>query len=258
MSVVLALEVETSSLEQVIADVLVTPFFSCDRPLRGPAARADWRLCGLLSERLQQEQLTGARGEAALMPTAGRMRSPLLLVIGLGPRSDFGEEALREVARSAAVRLLGLRSGIVGIALPGDSRLAPRHLPRDRHRARGRRRGALRAPERSSAAPGRAAGGGRSDAERDPGDGRSSLELPAGDPSGAVRWHPASPTCHPGPSGRSTRGETRSSGRFPPLKLRTFAGLAAREAALRADRKCRSSPLRARRLVLWSLPFSRR
>ena len=119
MSVVLALEVETSSLEQVIADVLVTPFFSCDRPLRGPAARADWRLCGLLSERLQQEQLTGARGEAALMPTAGRMRSPLLLVIGLGPRSDFGEEALREVARSAAVRLLGLRSGIVGIALPG-------------------------------------------------------------------------------------------------------------------------------------------
>ncbi len=120
MSVVLALEVETSSLDQVIADVLVTPFFSCDRPLRGPAARADWRLCGLLSERLQREQLTGARGEAALMPTTGRMKSPLLLVIGLGPRSDFGEEALREVARSATVRLLGLRSGIVGIALPGE------------------------------------------------------------------------------------------------------------------------------------------
>ena len=119
MSVALTLEIETERLDRVIADVLVTPFFSCDRPLRGPAARADWRLCGLLSERLQQEQLTGARGEAALMPTAGRMRSPLLLVIGLGPRSDFGEEALREVARSAAVRVLGLRSGIVGIALPG-------------------------------------------------------------------------------------------------------------------------------------------
>ena len=121
MSVVLALEIETSSLEQVIVDVLVTPFFSCDRPLRGPAARADWRLCGLLSERLQREQLTGARGEAALIPTAGRMKSPVLLAIGLGPRSDFGEEILREVARNAAERLLGLRSGIVGIALPGEA-----------------------------------------------------------------------------------------------------------------------------------------
>ena len=124
MSTVLALEIETTPLDQVNVDVLVTPFFSCDRPLRGPAARADWRLCGLLSERLQGEQLTGARGEAALIPTAGRMRTPLLLVMGLGPRSDFGEEALREVARSATVRLLGLRSGIVGIALPGE--LAPR------------------------------------------------------------------------------------------------------------------------------------
>jgi hypothetical protein len=98
----------------------VTLFFSCDRPLRGPAARADWRLCGLLSERLQREQLTGARGEAALIPTAGRMKTPLLLVMGLGPRSNFGEEALREVARSATARLLGLRSGIAGIALPGE------------------------------------------------------------------------------------------------------------------------------------------
>ena len=119
MSAVLALEIETTPLDQVIVDVLVTPFFSCDRPLRGPAARADWRLCGLLSERLQRGELIGEQGEAALIPTGGRMRSPILLVMGLGPRSDFGEEALREVARSAAVRLLGLRSSLAGIALPG-------------------------------------------------------------------------------------------------------------------------------------------
>jgi hypothetical protein len=127
LSAVLALEIETTPLDQVIVDVLVTPFFSCDRPLRGPAARADWRLCGLLSERLQRGELIGEQGEAALIPTGGRMRSPLLLVMGLGPRSDFGEEALREVSRSATVRLLGLRSGIVGIALPGEiaSRLDP-------------------------------------------------------------------------------------------------------------------------------------
>ena len=120
MSAALALEIETARLDQVIVDVLVTPFFSCDRPLRGPAALADWRLCGLLSERLQREELAGRQGEAALIPTGGRMRSPILLVMGLGPRSDFGEEALREVARSAAVWLLGLRSSLAGLALPGE------------------------------------------------------------------------------------------------------------------------------------------
>jgi len=121
LSVTLALEIETTRLDQVIVDVLVTPFFACDRPLRGPAARADWRLCGLLSDRLQREELTGEQGEAALFPTGGRMRSPLLLAMGLGPRSDFGEEALRRVARTATTRLLGLRSGIAGIALPGEA-----------------------------------------------------------------------------------------------------------------------------------------
>jgi hypothetical protein len=120
LSAVLTLEIEKTPLDQVIVDVLVTPFFSCDRPLRGPVARADWRLCGLLSERLQRGELIGEQGEAALIPTGGRMRSPLLLVMGLGPRSDFGEEALREVSRSATARLLGLRSGVVGIALPGE------------------------------------------------------------------------------------------------------------------------------------------
>jgi hypothetical protein len=119
--VTLALEIETARLDRVIVDALVTPYFACDRPLRGPAARADWRLCGVLSDRLQREELTGERGEAALFPTGGRMRSPLLLAMGLGPRSDFGEGALREVAESATAKLLGLRSGVAGIALPGEA-----------------------------------------------------------------------------------------------------------------------------------------
>ena len=132
MSVALAIEIQTARLDRVIADVLVTPFFACDRPLRGPAARADWRLCGRLSDHLQRGELTGEQGEAALLPTGGRIRAPLLLAVGLGPRSDFGEETLREVARSATERLLGLHSGIAGLALPSEavSRINP-------HRAAG-------------------------------------------------------------------------------------------------------------------------
>jgi hypothetical protein len=121
LSVALAIEIETARLDQVIVEVLVTPFFACDRPLRGPAARADWRLCGLLSNRLERRELTGAQGEAALFPTGGRMRTPLLLALGLGTRSEFGEERLREVARNATERLIGLRSGVAGIALPAEA-----------------------------------------------------------------------------------------------------------------------------------------
>jgi hypothetical protein len=121
LSLALALEIETTRLDHVVVDVLVTPFFACDRPLRGPAARADWRLCGLVSDRLQREELTGKRGEAALFPTGGRMRAPLLLTVGLGPRFEFREETLRLVAQNATERILGLRSGIAGIALPGKS-----------------------------------------------------------------------------------------------------------------------------------------
>ncbi len=129
MSLALALEIETTRLDHVVVDVLVTPFFACDRPLRGPAARADWRLCGLLSDRLQREELTGKRGEAALFPTGGRMRAPLLLAVGLGPRFEFREETLRLVAQNATERILGLRSGIAGIALPSK---AVSHLETDR------------------------------------------------------------------------------------------------------------------------------
>ena len=121
MSVVLALEIETERLDRVIAEVLVTPFFASDRPLRGPAARADWRLCGMISDRLQREELSGALGEAALFPTGGRMRAPLLLAIGLGPRPDFAEETLRGLARCATRKLLGLRSGVAAIAVPGEA-----------------------------------------------------------------------------------------------------------------------------------------
>lgn len=120
MSVALALEIETTRLDRVNVDVLVAPFFASDRPLRGPAARADWRLCGLLSDCLARGDLSGTPGQSALLATGGRMRSPLLLAIGLGPRSDFGEERLREVARAATRTLVGLRCGIAGLGLPAE------------------------------------------------------------------------------------------------------------------------------------------
>jgi hypothetical protein len=120
VSATLALSLDTERLDRVVADVLVAPFFASDRPLRGPAARADWRLCGWLSEELRAERMRGERGEAALLLTEDRLRSPWLLALGLGPRPGFEERALRAAAGDAVRRLVALRTASAAFALPAE------------------------------------------------------------------------------------------------------------------------------------------
>ena len=52
----------TLTLERVESDVAVAGFFTDERPLRGGAARADWRLCGGLSRRIESGDLSGRSG----------------------------------------------------------------------------------------------------------------------------------------------------------------------------------------------------
>ena len=51
-------------LERVDSEIAVAGFFTDERPLRGGAARADWRLCGGLSRRIENGDLSGKSGEA--------------------------------------------------------------------------------------------------------------------------------------------------------------------------------------------------
>jgi hypothetical protein len=96
-------------------DGLILSFFVDERPLRGVAGLADWRLCGRLSRLLKAGRLRGARDEVTLLPPAGR-RLPFhrLMLLGLG-ESDypvpFGEPEyrravvrLRDVAERAGLR----------------------------------------------------------------------------------------------------------------------------------------------------------
>jgi hypothetical protein len=117
VSVALRVAVESAPLERLRADVLVTPFFAGDRPLRGPAARADWRLCGLLTDQLVARRIEGRAGEAALLLGGRTLRAALLLAVGLGPRTGFGERALRAAAEDALDRAIRLRAGDVVLAL---------------------------------------------------------------------------------------------------------------------------------------------
>ena len=120
MSVTLPVEIQEGRLDHADAELLVAPFFESHRPLRGPAARVDWRLCGLLSDQLAAGRATGARGEAILLATGGRFRVPSVLAFGLGPKPGFSERDLRLAARDLVGRIAGLRAGRVALALPDE------------------------------------------------------------------------------------------------------------------------------------------
>jgi hypothetical protein len=103
-------------LERVEAEIAVAGFFADDRPLRGGAARADWRLCGGLSRRIESGDLSGKSGEAMLIACGRALRAPRLMLLGLGTRHDYDRSRVTHEVRSALGRCLKLRLGHVAMS----------------------------------------------------------------------------------------------------------------------------------------------
>jgi hypothetical protein len=117
----IVVELDEKPLERVPADLVVVGFSPDDRPLRGTASRADWRLCGELWELVASQKLSGALGQAALLSSAGSLRSPLLLVLGLGPRAEITVDTWSEQGRDVVRRALGLAVNRVVLGLACDA-----------------------------------------------------------------------------------------------------------------------------------------
>jgi len=120
VSALLRVELETRPFERSEAELAVATFFEEDRPLRGAASRADWRLCGLLSALVAQERLTGKTGEALLVPTDRRLHAPRLLLLGLGSAARFGAAEVSAAVEGAVERILDLGASSAAIGIPGD------------------------------------------------------------------------------------------------------------------------------------------
>jgi hypothetical protein len=75
-------------------------FVGPERPLRGAAGLADWRLCGALSRVIQGGLFEGKGGEVLLVPSAGRFPAPRIFCLGLpdGPPEDASFKAAAEQA----------------------------------------------------------------------------------------------------------------------------------------------------------------
>ena len=115
-------------MERVDADIAVAGFFADDRPLRGGAARADWRLCGGLSRRIESGDLSGKSGEAMLIASGRALRAPRLMLLGLGARQDYDTLRVTDEIRSALERCHHLRLDHVVLSPLGiASDDVPRH-----------------------------------------------------------------------------------------------------------------------------------
>ena len=109
------------SLDELQTEVIVVPFFSDERPLRGAAGLIDWRLCGALSRKLMAGYLAGSFGEKALLTNPGKLKSEAILLVGLGDSSAFDRSLAEKACALIAEALRDANVSTAALALPGRS-----------------------------------------------------------------------------------------------------------------------------------------
>jgi len=120
------LPLDLARWDESARDCLVLPVFKDDRPLRGAAGLADWRLCGRLSRLVKATRATADAGETLLLPPGRRLRFQRVLWFGLGDAKGYTDDRFRRdlawilsVVTSAGVadwslQLPGRASGLIG------------------------------------------------------------------------------------------------------------------------------------------------
>jgi len=114
------LSCELPKWEEAGGDALILTFFRDERPLRGAAGLADWRLCGRLSRLIKLGRIRGERGETLLMPPGHRLPYRRLILFGLGSEMPFGDDVFRGHVRR--IRNIARRAGIHDFALQPPGR----------------------------------------------------------------------------------------------------------------------------------------
>jgi len=90
------LPLDLARWDESMRDCLVLPVFTNDRPLRGAAGLADWRLCGKLSSLVKANRMDGSAGETLMMPPGRRLRFGRIMWFGLGDAKAYSDERYRK------------------------------------------------------------------------------------------------------------------------------------------------------------------
>jgi hypothetical protein len=108
----------SGSVDDQDCEVLALGFFEDERPLKGTTGWVDWRFNGKVSRFCIDGKLTGAWGEATLIPSEGRISPRMILLLGLGKIREYGILRIREVSSSLWHILQKMRAPSVCISLP--------------------------------------------------------------------------------------------------------------------------------------------
>src|SRR5262245_34556485 len=103
------------------ADLLAVPVFA--GPELGPGAEEAVAALGApVAPLLEARGFTGKAGEAAALPTLGRLPATVLLLVGVGERAKVDAEVLRRAAATVVRQGRGARRAVttLGKALPTD------------------------------------------------------------------------------------------------------------------------------------------
>jgi hypothetical protein len=106
-------------LDEAPVEVAACTIWRDERPVRGFAGVLDWRLGGRLSALLMSGFVRGDVGEALLVPGKPHVPFEKVLVLGLGDRAAFDEDAFRQGVSHIARTLEGLRVRRAVVELPG-------------------------------------------------------------------------------------------------------------------------------------------
>ncbi|MGE0550352.1 MAG: M17 family peptidase N-terminal domain-containing protein [Kofleriaceae bacterium] len=120
------LPLDLARWDETRRDCLVVTVFKDDRPLRGAAGLADWRMCGRLSKLLKGSRASGEAGEAMMLPSGKRLGFAKVMWFGLGDSKGYSDERFKrdlawivEVVEKAqvadwAIQPPGRASGLIG------------------------------------------------------------------------------------------------------------------------------------------------
>ena len=108
----------TEAVDLQDCDLLAVGFFQDEKPLKASAGWLDWRLNGLVSRYMKENRLTGGWKEITLVPSQGRVTPRLVLLLGLGRRTDYSTFRVRELSPYLIETLQKLQISSLCLSLP--------------------------------------------------------------------------------------------------------------------------------------------
>ncbi len=90
-------------------DIIVLGFLKDVRPLKGILANIDWIYSGAVSRMIIEEKISGSCGEALLIATGDKMKTPRVLLLGLGESVNFSYNTILRFSSEITDRLRELR-----------------------------------------------------------------------------------------------------------------------------------------------------